>query len=269
MFRYERISYEESEPSEFIYYTHQHLFHPKWRRADVDTVLQNDVYYAIRAASYIYCELSPPFGDLQPFLEKGVSSAIEYFWGDYRKNYVKFETYGTWDETACRIKLPWVEPFLKGILCSLWMNDGYAVKRISEYIDKDLVESQEPEGHASDQWWCILLAKYLCGNQLEKNKDMIDLIVGLKRKRAVLLTDILIAMESSPKELRTAFLRYMKHFLKEVDRVNKSRWAPPASSLYFGPISIPGSLLWSLAQFRGLELPRLPEEFMDRILIVT
>ena len=200
----------------------------------------------------------PDLNDWRGIGRRIVSAFLHYFFGDWRQSFLYYddEGYGAvpCDLPRARTRLPWFDEYCVGLALALCLGDEAATDRLLEWPGRDL---RFDEGFCdktrADNAYQIWLACRLRGEPAETTADLLEKVLGSKRKRPKLLAataQALLAGDSAGfTRSLTSYLRYYR-----TSELNPG--------LVTTAMSDEGTALWHLARRRGIEVGEIPEDLM-------
>jgi hypothetical protein len=200
----------------------------------------------------------PDLNDWRGIGRRIVSACLHYFFGDWRQNFLYYddEGYGAvpCDLPRSRTRLPWLDAYCLGLALALCLGDEAATDRLLEWPDRDLrFDEGFLDKTRADNAYQIWLASRLRGESAESTADLLEQVLGSKRKRPKLLAapaQALLAGDSAGfTRSLTSYLRYYR-----TSELNPR--------LVTTAMSNEGTALWHLARRRGLEVGKVPEDLM-------
>lgn len=216
-------------------------------------------YRTFETALNEHFEIPHNGGDVKMLLQETIRYGMEYFYGDWRNAYQIFpdETYGLED---CRQKLPWINSFRIGILASLLLNDSRHLQEFAKWVGDDLgTYGESGPRKMGDVDWYLLLGHYIRDGSLEPHAALAEKVRSSNRPRTKMALGVLEAVEEGNlKKTEKAFVKKVKNFVKTEILANQ-----PTLTVVL--IDYDSSILWNIGLQKGVELPELPEEIMDRI----
>ncbi len=186
--------------------------------------------------------------NIERYAKPMLDYAIEYFFGDWRKDTIVEEQTG--EEYFKRSEL-WISDFRESILWGSVLGEWNKIKEISKYPDELCMEADfEPKETSA---WYILLAIYLREGSLANADEYIGLIENGRKKREKLLLNVLRAITAEDEDgFANEFGIYMKYY--------KSREFPRDS--VHETLAIDGTILFNLAKYKGMQV-EFPRAYID------
>jgi hypothetical protein len=197
-----------------------------------------------------HCELPLNISDEQvhQMIRKGIQIILRYYYDNWHER-----------EYYTRQMIQWTGIHPTGILCALLNGEKESIKKIAEYLDEDMIESGDYIFNIDemDGRFLVLLSVLLAEKPYDAYSHLAEQIRQGKKKKAKLLLEVLDAIVTKDNDkFAKAFQEYMKYFIKR--EVDLSCGAAES-------VSILGAILWETARIKGISLPNLPEEIMDRV----
>ncbi len=199
------------------------------------------------------------------FIDNGINFCLDYFYGDWRNGFQRFhyETPCTSEES--RLITQWNHEFYRGTLLCLLKNDIESLRRISKWIDRDIIHigASNPFGgnsHATLFYYSPLFfvfAKYFCGINRTEYAPEIESIKNGKQSATKTLLKI---WESICKQDTKDFDKLISQLVKKHIKANEKEIR------HREIVSNEATWMWNMALRSGMTMPVLPEEIMDRII---
>jgi hypothetical protein len=236
---------------------------PDKAKAVIDwrTTHQSNVNEGFSLVGLGFLEAIPPrhpFRDPRVAAKIAVTSAVEFFHGDWRDGCREFYYSDRMTPAESRKKLSWIDAYRAGLLMALFLDDEKAIRGMFEWPDTDLrVDDGTMDLTAADNQVQIALAFALRGEPKARLAELADRIATSKRKRAITFWSAAQAMLDGDASTFTS------RFKELVALYRKSGFE---TNCVESIIHIDGSILWHAARRTKLALPELPEKMMDLIL---
>jgi hypothetical protein len=211
----------------------------------------------------------PPPVPVSFFIDNGINCALQYFYGKWRNGFRNFPYEAPCTEKESRLVTQWNHEFYRGSLFSLLKNDNESLLRISQWIDRDIIQigaihpfndsSHAPIFYFSPLFY--VFAQYFCNVPREKYATEIDSIVnGVRSATKTLLKIWESIYNKDTKSFETQILAMVN---KHIQKSAKTK--QPFTFLSYNIISHEATWMWNIALRSGMEMPELPEKIMDRI----
>lgn len=199
------------------------------------------------------------FGDPEPHLISMSKLAVDYFFGNWREHFWNDDSRRHVDAAKCRKKLYWFYELGHGLWSSLLGRQEKELRQLVQYPETDLKPDQVAMLRRSedDHHFLIVLARFIRDGSLSKSARLVGTVQKSRQRRPRMLLDCLTAIADENVENLGKALKTFMAFYKAMELDTHT------SSI----TSVDGSILWNLAELRGLAPPRLEESLMD--LIVT
>jgi hypothetical protein len=242
--------------------------------SNAETMLSFAIHDCYHVLWYYHFEISspPPPVPVSFFIDNGINCAMQYFYGKWRNGFRNFSYETSCTEKESRLKTQWNHQFYRGSLFSLLKNDNESLLRISQWVDRDVLEigaihpfndsSHAPVFYFSPLFF--VFAQYFCNVPREKYATEIDSIVKGTRSATKTLLKI---WESIYAKDSISFKKQMEQILnKHIQKSAKAKMKAPFMLTAYDIISHEATLMWNIALRSGMEMPEFPEEFMDKII---
>jgi hypothetical protein len=219
-------------------------------KGNISGVTFHDLAYIAHIFCARHCELPLNISDKQvhQMIRKGIQIIIRYYYDNWYER-----------EQYTRQMMEWTGIHPTGILCALLNGEKESIKKIAAYLDEDMLESGDYIFNIDemDGRFLILLSVLLAEKPYDAYWHLAEQIRQGKKKKAKLLLNVLDAIVAKDNDQFTkTFQEYIKYFIKrEMD----------LSGGHGESVSILGAILWETARIKGISLPNLPEEIMDRV----
>jgi hypothetical protein len=224
--------------------------------SDWDRQRELRTYYYLAETRHL--EYPIPFAEIGASLDSLSQQAVNYFFGDWREKCWHVETNGYIKKSQCRKKLGWIDELRLGLWGALIARRKPDLKQLAIYVDTDLPTDEGARDRtADDNRFFIVLARLIRNGSLASSAKLISTLQKSRQRRPKMLLECLTAIaDGNAEKLGSSLEKYMKFFKSMELDLNVSIVT-----------SLEGSILWNLAEIRGLAPPKLDESLMD--LIVT
>jgi hypothetical protein len=239
--------------------------------SNAETMLTFAIHNCYHALWYYHFEISDLLLPVPVsfIIDNGINCALQYFYGKWRNGFRSFPYEAPCTEKESRLVTQWNHQFYRGSLFSLLKNDKESLLRISQWIDRDIIQigaihpfnnsSHAPIFYFSPLFY--VFAQYFCNVPREKYATEIDSIAnGVRSATKTLLKIWESIYNKDTKSFETQILAMVN---KHIQKSAKTK--QPFTFMPDNIISQEATLMWNIALRSGMEMPEFPEEIMDRI----
>lgn len=227
----------------------ENILDPEWD-GRVERACASAMMYAMDLPCLRHCEFPTTLTDdhCKMLLQRSIKIALYYFYDNWFKR-----------ELYTRQMMEWSRIVPDALFVTLLCGDYAATEKILDWLDDDVIESGDHifEITEMDARVLVLLAAFVCGRPKEKYQPLVEKIRAGKKRRAKFMLSILEAIEAKDDAaFAKAFQDFVKYYIKSEIKLDSGT---------YGSLCILGSILWEVARWKGIHLPTLPDEMMDRI----
>jgi len=149
--------------------------------------------------------------DAKKYAKLAVSKAIRYFEGDWRN--LPYDNRTKDPAKWNRVEGSWIDEFLYGTMCALFLRDYESARRIAAYPGEDC--KSRTLSYTVEDWACyLLLASLIRGEKLDNNVLLEKVNSGKKKKPKLILLALQAIQEKDSEKFNVSMIAYMEYFRK-------------------------------------------------------
>lgn len=181
----------------------------KYRHLSEGEILSDDINSSTMLFLTFY--LLDKLDDARTYAKLAASKSIRYFDGEWRN--IPYDNRTKDPAKWNRIERGWIEKFLYGTMCALFMGDYESARRIAAYPGEDC--KSRMLSYTVEDWACyLLLAALIRGEKLDNNA-LLEKINSGKKKKPKLILPVLQAIQAKDSEkFNLSLAAYLKYFCK-------------------------------------------------------